>query len=232
MAGKSVEVRQAAGLLLKNNLRSAFETIPPKRIYTFLSKSLSSISRKKRQRNMGKSKIKVVNNPIESKLSELGVQSWPKLLLHMEFISVLVYYDGEWDTTRTYNDYSIVGIIVPLDCSYGKLVDIIMKELKMDTTQYAVTVQYQVISNGPLIKVCSDSSVYFYIQVKKIELELTKLPLLVDIKKVACDEVNLMFLDTSHSDPSCFRKRRRMVIRNCTNQWLDNDFNPRLPTIE
>ncbi|KAL2537826.1 hypothetical protein Fot_19217 [Forsythia ovata] len=101
----------------------------------------------------------------------------------------------------------------------------------MDPTQYAVTVQYQVLSNGPLIKACSDSSVYFYIQA--VDLELTKLPLLVDIKKVvAYDEVNLMCLDTSHLDTSCFRKRQRMVIGNCTDQWLDNAFNPRLPTIE
>ncbi|KAL2549416.1 hypothetical protein Fot_10946 [Forsythia ovata] len=102
----------------------------------------------------------------------------------------------------------------------------------MDPSQYDVTIQYQVLSNGPLIKVCSDSSVYFYIQVKNVDLELTKLPLFVDIKKVACDEVNLMFLDTLHLDPSFFKKRQTMVNRNCTDQWLDNALNLRLPTVE
>ncbi|KAL2549397.1 hypothetical protein Fot_10927 [Forsythia ovata] len=102
----------------------------------------------------------------------------------------------------------------------------------MDPSQYDVTIQYQVLSNGPLIKVCSDSSVYIYIQVKNVDLELTKLPLFVDIKKVACDEVNLMFLDTLHLDPSFFKKRQTMVNRNCTDQWLDNALNLRLPTVE
>ncbi|KAL2522151.1 uncharacterized protein Fot_26074 [Forsythia ovata] len=112
----------------------------------------------------------------------------------MESINVLVYYDGVWDHARGFNGYSIVGIIVPFECSYAKFVDIIMKELKMDQLQYAIKIQYQVMANGILIEICSNSSVYFYIQIKKTESGLTKLPLCVEIEKVVCNEENLICL--------------------------------------
>ncbi|KAL2552033.1 Cyclin-D3-2 [Forsythia ovata] len=53
----------------------------------------------------------------------------------MRIISVLVYYNGEWDQSRTYNDYSVVGTVVPLECSYVNLVGIMMKELKLDDSK-------------------------------------------------------------------------------------------------
>ncbi|KAL2500678.1 uncharacterized protein Fot_34526 [Forsythia ovata] len=108
----------------------------------------------------------------------------------MEPVTVLVDYDGEWNHSRSYDAYAIVGIIVPLECSYVKLVDIIMKELKTNQSQHAIKIQYQVMDNGPLIEICSDSSVYFYIQVKKTESNLTKFPLCVDVEKVVCIEDN------------------------------------------
>ncbi|KAL2546443.1 hypothetical protein Fot_15676 [Forsythia ovata] len=67
-------------------------------------------------------------------------------------ISVLIYYDGVWDESRTYSDYSIVGLVVPLDCSYVNLIDMIMREIKKDKSHYEVTVQYQILSNGSLDK--------------------------------------------------------------------------------
>ncbi|KAL2485081.1 Uncharacterized protein Adt_29837 [Abeliophyllum distichum] len=112
----------------------------------------------------------------------------------MDSVSVLVYYDGVWDQSRSFNGFSIVGIIVLFECSYAKFVAIIMKELKRDRSQYAIKIQYHVMANGPLIEICSDSSVYFYIQVKKTESGLTKLPLCVEVEKVVCNEENLICL--------------------------------------
>ncbi|KAL2553173.1 uncharacterized protein Fot_06792 [Forsythia ovata] len=112
----------------------------------------------------------------------------------MDHVSVLVYYDGEWNHTRSYEAYENVGIILPLDCTYVKLVEIIMKELKRDQSQHATKIQYQVMENGPLIEICSYRSVYFYIQVKKTESNLTKFPLCVDVEMVVCSEDNRICL--------------------------------------
>ncbi|KAL2537664.1 uncharacterized protein Fot_19055 [Forsythia ovata] len=112
----------------------------------------------------------------------------------MDPVSVLAYYGGEWNHTRSYDAYEIVRIILPLDCSFVKLVEIIMKELKRDQSQHAIKIHYQVMENGSLIEICSDSSVYFYIQVKNTESNLTKFPLCVDVEKVVCIEDNQMCL--------------------------------------
>ncbi|KAL2471743.1 zinc finger protein [Abeliophyllum distichum] len=112
----------------------------------------------------------------------------------MKPVSVLVYYDGEWNHSWSYDAYAIVGKIVPLECSYVKLVKIIMKELQWDQSQHAIKIQYQVMDDGLLIKICSDISVYFYIQVKKTESNLTKFPLSVDVENVVYIEDNQICL--------------------------------------
>ncbi|KAL2488920.1 uncharacterized protein Fot_42212 [Forsythia ovata] len=118
----------------------------------------------------------------------------------MGSVSVLVYYDGDWDEAHTYNDYLAVLIIVPLECTYVNLVGMIMKELKNDDSEDAITIQYQVLANGPLIWTCNDSSLSFYIHVKKNECDLTKFPLCVDLEKVKGSGDNLGYLCNSISE--------------------------------
>ncbi|KAL2472294.1 Uncharacterized protein Adt_40430 [Abeliophyllum distichum] len=150
----------------------------------------------------------------------------------METVSVFVYYDGLWDQYRNYNDYSIVGLSIPLDCSYTKLVDMIMTELKQDQTTYAVTIHYQLLANGPLIKICSDTSMYFYIQVKKNETDLTKFTMCVDTEKVVCNEDNLTHLGNensgSNASKNTFTSSSQLLVHGC----LHNSLIPRIPTIE
>ncbi|KAL2488945.1 uncharacterized protein Fot_42237 [Forsythia ovata] len=91
----------------------------------------------------------------------------------MDDINVLVYYDGRWDECCYYKDYSVVGIVIPIDCSYVVPVDLILKEFKRDHAHYDVTIQYQVVANGPLIRISRDSSVSFYKGIKKNESDST-----------------------------------------------------------
>ncbi|KAL2526237.1 zinc finger protein [Abeliophyllum distichum] len=114
----------------------------------------------------------------------------------MDDINVLIYYDGRWDNYCYYKDYSVVGIVIPIDCSYVVLVDLIMKELKRDSAHYDVTIQYQVVANGPLIRILGDSSVSFYKGIKKNESDLTKFQLCVDINLIPYIYDNRMTLDT------------------------------------
>ncbi|KAL2496276.1 uncharacterized protein Fot_40033 [Forsythia ovata] len=110
----------------------------------------------------------------------------------MGSISVLVYFDGKWDSLRASNAYSIVQIVIPVECSYLKLVEIIIKELKKDPSQFAIGIHYQITGNGPINEICSDSYVHFYIQIKKNDSDMTKFPLCVEIEKVASSDDNLM----------------------------------------
>ncbi|KAL2483325.1 Uncharacterized protein Fot_44769 [Forsythia ovata] len=113
----------------------------------------------------------------------------------MDDINVLVYYDGRWDEYCYYKDYFVVGIVIPIDCRYVVLVDLIMNELKRDRAHYDVTIQYQVVANGPLIRISGDSSVSFYKGIKKNESDSTKFPLCVDINLIPCVYDNRMALD-------------------------------------
>ncbi|KAL2543633.1 Transportin-1 [Forsythia ovata] len=72
--GKSVEVRQAAGLLLKNNLRSAFETMPPANQHYIKSELLPCMGASDRQ-------IRSTAGTIISAFVQIGgVVGWPELL--------------------------------------------------------------------------------------------------------------------------------------------------------
>ncbi|KAL2522223.1 uncharacterized protein Fot_26146 [Forsythia ovata] len=150
----------------------------------------------------------------------------------MDPVSVLVYYDGEWNHTRSYADYENVGIILPLDCTYVKLVEIILKVLKRDHLQHSIKIQYQVMENGPLIEICSDSSVYFYIQVKKTESNLTKFPLCVDVEKVVCIEKNQICLGNGVTGEDNIEQSQEFRMDNSLYDCFSISSIPKLPSIE
>ncbi|KAL2558648.1 uncharacterized protein Fot_03387 [Forsythia ovata] len=144
-------------------------------------------------------------------------------------ISVLIYYDGVWDESRTYSDYSIVGLVVPLDCSYVNLIDMIMREIKKDQSHYEVTVKYQILSNGPLISICTDTSLSFYIEIRKNESNMRQFPLCVNVHKLACSGDSMM---TIVSEPGTLGICETMNGEQYTLGGLGNSIIPKLPTIE
>ncbi|XP_073027371.1 transportin-1-like isoform X2 [Primulina eburnea] len=74
MEGKSIEIRQAAGLLLKNNLRSALKTMPPTNQQYLKSELLPCIGAADRQ-------IRSTAGTIISTFVQIGgVAGWPELL--------------------------------------------------------------------------------------------------------------------------------------------------------
>ncbi|XP_022849715.1 transportin-1 isoform X3 [Olea europaea var. sylvestris] len=73
--GKPLEVRQAAGLLLKNNLRSAFKTMPPANQHYIKSELLPCLGAPDRQ-------IRSTAGTVISAFVQIGgVAGWPELLL-------------------------------------------------------------------------------------------------------------------------------------------------------
>lgn len=70
-----MEVRQAAGLLLKNNLRSAFKTMPPANQHYIKSELLPCLGAPDRQ-------IRSTAGTVISAFVQIGgVAGWPELLL-------------------------------------------------------------------------------------------------------------------------------------------------------
>lgn len=103
----------------------------------------------------------------------------------MEYVNVFLYYGGKWDELNNYNDYSVSGILVPMECTYSKLVEMIVEELNWDPTKDAVSLQYQVNKNMPPIKIYNDHSISFYLELKKKDQDVTKYPLCVDVGPVS-----------------------------------------------
>ncbi|KAL2522903.1 uncharacterized protein Fot_26826 [Forsythia ovata] len=150
----------------------------------------------------------------------------------MDSINVFVYYNGECDQSRSYNNYSIVGIVVPLDCSYVNLVGIIMKELKLDDSDSRLTIQYQVIATGPLIQIDTDSSLYFYIQVKQGGTDLTKFPLCVDIEKVNRNENSLGYLCNTIAEGDSEEFHERSITNHTRFGSMEKFLITNFPTIQ
>ncbi|KAL2505840.1 Uncharacterized protein Adt_21461 [Abeliophyllum distichum] len=147
-------------------------------------------------------------------------------------INVLIYYHGIWDEYCYYKDYSIVGIVKPIDCNYVVLVDLIMKELKRDQAHYDVTIQYQIVANGPLIRISGDSSVSFYKGIKKNKSDVTKFSLCVDINLIPGINDNRMALDNVMTAPNTLESTLNMRATYCDEGSIDISLNRKLPTIE
>ncbi|KAL2504643.1 Uncharacterized protein Adt_20264 [Abeliophyllum distichum] len=150
----------------------------------------------------------------------------------MDDINVLVYYDGRWDEYCNYEDYSIMGIVISIDCSYVVLVGLIMKKLKRDQAYYDVTKQYQIVANGLLISISRDSSVSFYNGIKKNESDLMKFLLCVDINLIPCIYDNRITLDTVMSALETLGLTHIIRTTYYDKGYIDNSLNLKLPTIE
>ncbi|KAL2548439.1 zinc finger protein [Forsythia ovata] len=107
-----------------------------------------------------------------------------------------------------------------------------MKELKRDHLQHAIKIQYQVMENGPLIEICSDSLVYFYIQVKKTESNLTKFPLCVDDEKVVCIKKNQICLGNAVTGEDNIGHSQKVRMDNSLYDCFSISSIPKLPSIE
>ncbi|KAL2556878.1 zinc finger protein [Forsythia ovata] len=159
----------------------------------------------------------------------------------MDDINVLIYYDGIWEDYCYYKGYSVVGIVIPIDYNYVVLVDLIMKELKRDPAHYDVKIQYQIVANGPIIRISGDSSVSFYKGIKKNESNPMKFLLCVDINLIPGNYDDGMALDTVLTAPNTLDSTLNMrakyfdkgvysnglqeiLVAFSGNKWLNSQF--------
>ena len=94
----------------------------------------------------------------------------------MNLIQSLVHYGGQWDkTTNTYLDYEVAGILIPNNCCLQNLKSLISAEIGAAIDSIQIT--YQLHKGQKPIKILTDNSIKFYIEMKKSCTDVTELPL-------------------------------------------------------
>ncbi|XP_062088748.1 uncharacterized protein LOC133795308 [Humulus lupulus] len=111
----------------------------------------------------------------------------------MDNITSLVQYGGNWNENNEYQGYTMTGILIPPNCSLDNLVNLIKKEIKEKTA--TIEVFYQVEKGTPPMKVVTDNSVLFFLEIKKkVAAKITDLPLCVTIVQESSNENDLLLL--------------------------------------
>ncbi|XP_062085757.1 uncharacterized protein LOC133791865 [Humulus lupulus] len=111
----------------------------------------------------------------------------------MENTTSLVQFGGKWNEKNEYEGYTMTGILIPPNCSLDNLVNLVKQEIK--ETRASIEVYYQVAKGTPPMKIESDNSVLFYLEIKKkVAEKITDLPLCVNIVQESMDENNLLQL--------------------------------------
>ncbi|XP_055961512.1 uncharacterized protein LOC130015425 [Mercurialis annua] len=99
----------------------------------------------------------------------------------MESLLVMIQHNGKWIEANKYEDFEVIGIMIPQDTSYLNLLEIISKELKLNLQEQRIQIKYQVKIQYPPLKITDDSSFKFYMEIKKMQTDFTMYPLCVDI---------------------------------------------------
>ncbi|KAM6541244.1 hypothetical protein CsatB_005691 [Cannabis sativa] len=96
----------------------------------------------------------------------------------MNFVKALIHYGGEWNESNCYSNYKVAGVHIPENCSLFDLGNLIKNEI--NTTWDNVEISYQVTKSEPPIKMLTNNSVLFYIDLKKSCNSILELPLCIE----------------------------------------------------
>ncbi|XP_050217252.1 uncharacterized protein LOC126668077 [Mercurialis annua] len=96
----------------------------------------------------------------------------------------MIQHKGKWVDTIKYDDFEVIGVLIPQDSSYLDLLQIIAQELQIDQGKHKIEIKYQVKIQYPPIKIIDNSSFKFYLEIKKKELDFTLYPLCI----LVCDD--------------------------------------------
>ena len=83
----------------------------------------------------------------------------------MDNITSLVQYGGKWNQNYEYQGYAMATILIPPNFSLENLLHLIKNEMKDKTTN--IEVSYQVEKETPPMKMVTDNSVMFFLEMKK-----------------------------------------------------------------
>ena len=93
----------------------------------------------------------------------------------MSNIPVIVQHSGHWDETTNYTAFKVIGLLIPPNCDYPKLLGMICNELHSKTESTTMIIEYQSKERYLPFKILDDLHVMFYQELKKNELEFTNI---------------------------------------------------------
>ncbi|KAL2465814.1 Uncharacterized protein Adt_41665 [Abeliophyllum distichum] len=102
----------------------------------------------------------------------------------IEYINIFLHYCGEWNENHEYKNFKKAVILVPLECTFNNLVEEIYSELELNQTIMDITIQYQVKYSEPPIKIRTNKSLVFYLELKRKDKDFTSFPLCIDFSTV------------------------------------------------
>ncbi|KAK6152938.1 hypothetical protein DH2020_012577 [Rehmannia glutinosa] len=100
----------------------------------------------------------------------------------MEKIPVVVYHNGQWGENREYRNFEITGILIPMDCTFSTLKEILEQQIQYRKDVEAMQIRYKLTETLPPLKIESDYNLKFYMEVKSKEMDWMKFPLCIDIQ--------------------------------------------------
>ncbi|XP_055959564.1 uncharacterized protein LOC130014778 [Mercurialis annua] len=101
----------------------------------------------------------------------------------MEDLQILLQYDGSWEDNSSYSNYRVSGIILPKNCNFTNLVDIISTEMKIQLKQNKLVIKYKISDDCPPISIEDDAGLTFYKELKRKDNDITKYRICVTLEK-------------------------------------------------
>ncbi|KAL2559307.1 uncharacterized protein Fot_04046 [Forsythia ovata] len=102
----------------------------------------------------------------------------------MEYTSIFLCYRGEWIEDNKYTGSNMMGILVPQNCTYKQLIDMLFLELQLDPEVVAVTIHYKVGEYLSPVRISSNNNLQCYLNLKMIENDPSRFPLCIDVTMV------------------------------------------------
>ncbi|XP_050223969.1 uncharacterized protein LOC126673758 [Mercurialis annua] len=97
----------------------------------------------------------------------------------MESVLVMIQHSGKWVEANRYEEFEVIGVMIPQDLTYLNLVNLISEELRLNLVYQKIEIKYQVKTEYPPLKIIDDSSFKFYLEIKKKQTDFTMYPLCI-----------------------------------------------------
>ncbi|KAK6158679.1 hypothetical protein DH2020_005993 [Rehmannia glutinosa] len=88
---------------------------------------------------------------------------------------------GEWTENTDYINFEITGILIPMDCTFSTLHEILEQQLQVSRDEERIQIKYKLREYLPPLKIENDFNLKFYLEVKSKEEDSIKFPLCKDL---------------------------------------------------
>ncbi|KAF4359454.1 hypothetical protein F8388_001498 [Cannabis sativa] len=88
----------------------------------------------------------------------------------------VIKYGGQWKEDKKYEDYIMTGLLIPTNCDLKSLLELVKAEIKCNTT---IEMHYQLCPDSQPMKIISDNSLMFYLQLRKTQNAVSESPLCI-----------------------------------------------------